>query len=117
MSRYRELLERLRDESDNVVAGEIVFQTEIRVCRFPEGGTCFFRSYILVDHLARRLKKREYTYRLVVYDDDIKKLQLEEGGYYFISGFTKIKNSEMNLRDGQTNVEYTLHSNTHIQSM
>lgn len=120
MSQYRALLDRLRgieDVADGVIAGEVVFQTPIRVARFPEGGSCFFRSYIMVDHLARRLKKEEYTFRLVVYDDDIKKLELEEGGYYFISGFTKIKNTEMNLRDGQSPSEYVLLSSTLIQPM
>ena len=120
MSQYRALLERLRgfeDVPDGVIAGEIIFQAPIKVARFPEGHSCFFRSYILVDRLAHRLKKEEYTFRLVIYDDDIKKFELDEGGYYFISGYTKIKNSETNLRDGQSDDEYVLHSNTLIQPM
>ena len=105
-----------RVNEDGVIAGEIIFKTDIKLAReYPV--PCLYQSYFLVDHLAKRLKKPEYTYRLVVFDDAIKSIQLNEGEYYVITNFSKIKNPGMNLRDGQSDYEYILYENTYIKSM
>ena len=105
-----------RQNEDGVIAGEIIFKSDIKVARgYPV--PCFYQTYFLVDHLAKRLRKTEYTYRLVVFDDAIKSIQLNEGEYYMITNFSKIRNAGVNLRDGQSEFEYFLYENTYIKSM
>ena len=105
-----------RLNEDGVIAGEIIFKTDIKLARgysVPR----LYQSYFLVDHLAKRLNKPEDTYRLVVFDEAIKSIQLNEGEYYVITNFSKIKNPGMNLRDGQSDHEYILYENSYIKSM
>ena len=63
------------------------------------------------------MRKKEYTYRLVVFNDDIENIQLGEGRFYIIINSLRVRNVGMNLRDGQTNFEFLLDENSFIKPM
>ena len=64
-----------------VLAGEIIFKSEIKTLRRDSNSRIhFYQSLVLVVHLARWMRKKEYTYRLVVFDDDVE--NTVEVGFY-----------------------------------
>ena len=100
-----------------VLAGEIIFKSEIKSLRRDSNSRIhFYQSFVLVDHLARWMRKKEYTYRLVVFNDDIENMQLREGRFYIIINSVKVRNMlGMNLREGQTNFEFLLDEHSFIK--
>ena len=101
-----------------VLAGEIIFKSEINTLRRDSNSRIrFYQTFVLVDHLARWMRKKEFTYQLVVFDDDIENMQLREGRFYIIINSVRVRNVGMNLREGQTNFEFLLDEHSFIKPM
>ena len=121
-----EVLDRISGRQDyelpgegEVLAGEIIFKSEIKTLRRDSNSRIrFYQTFILVDHRAQHLGKEEYSYRLVVFDDNIENIQLREARFYIIINCVKVRNMlGINLREGQTNFEFLLDEHSFIKPM
>ena len=102
---------------NGVIAGEIYYKSPITLGITKSGSIGFIQVYILHDTLGKRMKKEEFTYRLVVCDEMIKKHQLKEGSVLIIKNFERITNTRTNLRAGQSNCDYLLGSSALVKPM